>query len=557
MKKIFRNSIYMLVAGALMASCADYNVTDDFHADPDPSVVRKYTEFNPVKSYIDRTANPNMAIGATTGLVDFLNMDRSHAAIMTNFDNVSFGKDLMMGTVVNDKGVMNFANLMLLLNHMDEIGGTVFGSPIVANASQADEWIDMLTAPIEVAVDFVEGKTVNFNDYNVGDEPGTNKVTAANQMSKIAKYDGQNALKIPSRGKVNIVEGFKLEPNATYTSTFWAKADADAYFYVNFSGNPIHGTATDDGRWLVAAGKWTKIIIEGKAPEGVTDGFLELETPRGYTLYLQKVEVGYYPDNHVEQTEKQKNDTIMYALDRWCDGIMNINEGRIKMFDLIDEPIDNTKKLLDKDIYDIKHSTTKRPFWQDVLGSENYAPVVAKKATEKFTEYGGKAEELKFFISETGLEDDTKMKSLEEWIKIWENKGAKIDGITAKMNLTFYENQEKLAAAKVAYETLLDNLAKTGKLIRLSNFDIKYTDETNQNVTAVKITDEQRQKLADFNAYAIKAYLNKIPKEKQAGICKNNLVDSSDPVGLWANDRTDGWIRNATYKAWCEALGGK
>lgn len=553
MKKIFRNSIYMLVAGALVASCADYNVTDDFHADPDPSVVRKYTEFNPVKSYIDKTTNPNMAIGATTGLEDFLNMDRSHAAIITNFDNVSFGKDLMMGTIVNNKGVMNLANMMDLLRHMDEINGTVFGSPIVANANQADGWIDMLTAPFEISVDFVEGKTVNFNDYKVGPYDGTNKTK---YLAKIAKYDGQNVLQIPSQAKVNIIEGFTVDPKATYTITFWAKADKDGSYRVNFSGRTIDGTA-GSGKWKSPTGKWTKVVVESKPAEDATEGYFEITTTLGTTINIQKVEVGYYPDNHVEQTPEQKKDTLMYALDRWCDGIMNINEGRIKMFDLIDEPIDS-KSVLENELYDLKHSTPEKPFWQDVLGSENYAPVVAKKATEKFTEYGGKAEDLKFFISETGLEDATKMKSLEEWIKIWEKNGAKIDGITAKVNLTFSEKDEKLAATKVAYEALLDNLAKTGKLIRLTNFDIKYNDENNQNVIASKITEEQRQKLADFNAYAIKAYLNKIPKEKQAGICKSNLVDSSDPIGLWAKEaKTSDWIRTATYKAWCEALGGK
>ena len=54
MNKIFRNLSLMLAAGALAVSCADYNVTDDFKADPDPSVVEPYKDYAPVKSYINR-----------------------------------------------------------------------------------------------------------------------------------------------------------------------------------------------------------------------------------------------------------------------------------------------------------------------------------------------------------------------------------------------------------------------------------------------------------------------------------------------------------------------
>ena len=105
---------------------------------------------------------------------------------------------------------------------------------------------------------------------------------------------------------------------------------------------------------------------------------------------------------------------------------------------------------------------------------------------------------------------------------------------------------------------LLDNLAATGKLIRLSNFDIKYQDATGASVTADKITPEQRQRLADYYGFVIKSYMNKIPHEKQAGLCKGNLADTTDPVGLWSVDKeSKDWVRTATYKAFCDALSGQ
>ena len=144
------------------------------------------------------------------------------------------------------------------------------------------------------------------------------------------------------------------------------------------------------------------------------------------------------------------------------------------------------------------------------------------------------------------------------WINIWDGKGAKIDGINAKLNLVYSEDAATLKANNDILENLLKNLASTGKLIRVSNFDIKYQNADGNNVAAKDITAEQRQKLADYYADVIKSYMATIPKDKQAGICKGNLADTSDPVGLWAVDtKSKDWVRTATYKAFCEGLTAK
>ncbi|MBR4897230.1 MAG: endo-1,4-beta-xylanase [Prevotella sp.] len=535
----------------LLAACADYNETDNFSAEPDPSFVEPYKDLAPVKSYIDRNTYPNMTLGATLKVADFNKQELAHAVAMTNFDNVAFGTTLMSGAIVNSKGVMNFLDMMDLLDHVEEIGGEVFGSPIVANTNQADDWLNYLTAPIEVVVDYVEGKTVDFNTMSVGAYDGTiEKGKAA-----IVKYDSQNVLQVSPSSSVRIIEGFEVNPLAKYTTTFWAKADKEINYDINFSGTAVTGSGTN-GTWVLKPGKWTKVVVEAQSAPDVTDGYLSIVTARGITINIQKVQVGYYPDNHRPQTEKEKTDTINYALNAWCDGLMKINAGRIKSFDLIDEAIDS-KATLDNGMLDLKHSTDKI-FWQDILGSENYAPVVSKVASAAFEKHGGNVEELKFFISEAGLDKQNKFESLKYWIGIWDGKGAKIDGINAKLDLTFSEDADKQAANVATLNTLLDNLATTGKLIRLSNFDIKYQDASGANVTAKDITDEQRQKLADYYGYVIKSYMTKIPHDKQAGICKGNMSDTGDPVGLWAIDtKSKDWVRTATYKAFCDALSGK
>ena len=553
MNKNLRNSLLMLAAGAFVVSCADYNETDNFKAEPDPTFVEPYKDLAAVKSYIDRATYPNLTLGTTLKVTDFNKQELAHAAAVTNFDNVAFGTTLMSGTIVNAKGVMNFLSMSDLLDHVEEIGYDVYGSPIVANANQADDWLNLLTAPIEIQVDYVEGKTVNFNDMAVGAYDGTIEKGKAS----IVKYDNQNVLQIsatPTPGQVRIIEGFDVDPLAKFTTTFWARADKDASFDVNFSGTKVAGSGPN-GKWTFKKDKWTKVVVEAQSAEGVTEGYLRIDNSRSAVLYIQKVQVGYYPDNHRPQTAEEKSDTINYALNAWCEGLMKINDGRIKSFDLIDEAIDS-KAEIEEGILDLKHSTEKI-FWQDILGSENYAPAVSKVASAAFEKYEGNPAELKFFISETGLEDAKKFNSLMYWINIWDAKGAKIDGINAKLNLAYSEDAATQEANKASLDNLLDNLKSTGKLIRLSNLDIKYINADGVSVLASNITDEQRQKLADYYGYVIKSYMTKIPNDKQAGLCKGNMSDTSDPVGLWSVDsKSKDWVRNATYEAFCKALGG-
>jgi hypothetical protein len=490
-----------------------------------------------------------MTLGATLKVSDFNKQDLAHAACVTNCDNAFFGTSLMSGNIVNAKGVMNFLDMSDLLSHVEEIGYEVYGSPIVANTNQPDEWLANLTAPIEIPVEYVEGKFVNYNDST--EFHGTVEKGSAS----IAKYDDQNTLKLGTGSQVRIVEGFEVSPLDKFTTTFWVKSDKDASYTVTFSGNKVDGAGTE-GKWILKAGKWTKVTVEAQSAEGETEGYLRIENSRSAVMYIQKVQVGYYPDNHRPQTEEELQDTIMYALNTWCDGLMKINAGRIKLFDLIEDAID-TKTVMDNGMFDLKHSTSKI-YWQDILGSEYYAPVVSAIAGNKFAEHEGDASLLKFFISETGLEDQQTFESLKYWINIWDGNGAKIDGINAKLSLNYSEDAATLEANKAAYEKLLENLATTGKLIRLSNFDIKYKDAEGSNVSASEITSDQRQKLADFYAYAIRTYMSKIPNDKQAGICKGNLADTSDPVGLWSIDtKSKDWVRTATYKAFCEALSGQ
>lgn len=557
MNKIYKHGLFMLAAGALAVSCADYNVTDNFTPEGTTPTEYPYSEYDAINSYIDKSKYPNMTINTGLTSKEFKAQELEHAAAVTNFDGVTFGADFMSGKFMRANGVQDFTDMQDILEHTEELGFNVFGSPIAANNNQADEWISRLTAPITIFVEYVEGDKV---DYTKMDK--FNGTTVSGTAGTIEKKQGVNALKIANRAKVNIIEGFDVDPLAKYTITFNAWTDAaggQAQFNLNFCGKSIEGIGTG-GIWTFGAGGWRTVVVEGvRCPEDATAGYLTLENTRSGIIWISDVEMGFFPDDHRAQTEEEVNDTINYALNTWCNALMRYNAGRIKSFDLIEEAISASSKL-DNGMLDLKHSTDKI-YWQDIFGSENYGPKVYKAAAAAYEKNGGNPSELKFFVSESTLENETKMESLNYWIGVWEAGGAKIDGITAKLgNLAYYVDAEKFAANKAAFDKMLDKLAATGKLIRLTNFDIKYIGEDGKAINADKLTDEERQCVADYYAYAIRSYLTKIRADKQAGIYKGCLVDKSENVGLWASrkvGKTTDWVRTSVYKAFCEALSGK
>ena len=126
MKKII-NGLFASSCLLLAISCADYNETTGFTAEPDPTIVQPYNGLAPVKSYINREKYPNMKLGAQFEVSEFNKQELSHAAAVTNFDDAAFGATLMSGKIVNAKGVMNFLDMKDLLDHVEEIGGEVFG----------------------------------------------------------------------------------------------------------------------------------------------------------------------------------------------------------------------------------------------------------------------------------------------------------------------------------------------------------------------------------------------------------------------------------------------
>ncbi|MDE6693128.1 MAG: endo-1,4-beta-xylanase, partial [Muribaculaceae bacterium] len=170
------------------------------------------------------------------------------------------------------------------------------------------------------------------------------------------------------------------------------------------------------------------------------------------------------------------------------------------------------------------------------------------------------------FINDYNLESDwdgnKKLKSLINWIKKWEADGETyIDGIGTQMHISYYENSGTQNSKKNAITNMFKLMAASGKLVRVSEFDMGYVNASGRDVPTGEMTEKQHQNMADYYEWIIKEYFRLIPPEQQWGICfwcptdspANSGWRANTPVGIWTNGT---FYRKHAYAGIVRGLGG-
>ncbi len=276
--------------------------------------------------------------------------------------------------------------------------------------------------------------------------------------------------------------------------------------------------------------------------------------------------------NTIPLTPEEKKDTLTWAMDNWIKGMMEATAEKVSAWDVVNEAISGAD--FDGDgKYDLQSATNSdNPannfYWQDYLGNEDYVPIVVEKARKYYDEFkGANTKPLKLFINDYNLESDWdnngKLKSLIEWIKVWESKGITIDGIGTQMHVSCYANPDIQASKEKHYVQMLELMAATGKLVKISELDMGYIDMDGNTVPTTSMTEEQHKQMAKYYQFIVKKYFEIIPAAQQYGITQWCVTDAGgelgtgwrggEPVGLWDIN----YNRKHTYAGFADGLQGK
>ena len=146
-----------------------------------------------------------------------------------------------------------------------------------------------------------------------------------------------------------------------------------------------------------------------------------------------------------------------------------------------------------------------------------------------------------------------------EWIARWESDGETvIDGIGTQMHVTYYMNPETQKSKEEHVVKMLELLASTGKLIKISELDMGIADAEGNTIKTADVTFEQQKAMAEYYKFIVTKYFEIIPAAQQYGITQWCITDSPDgsgwragePVGLWDIN----YARKPAYGGFCDAL---
>ena len=149
------------------------------------------------------------------------------------------------------------------------------------------------------------------------------------------------------------------------------------------------------------------------------------------------------------------------------------------------------------------------------------------------------------------------------WIEVWESDGVtKIDGIGTQMHVSCYENPQTQASKEEHVVKMLELMAATGKLVKISELDMGYVDANGQTVPTTSMTEEQHKAMAAYYTFIVSKYFEIIPAAQQYGITQWCITDASgelgtgwrggEPVGLWDQN----YSRKHAYAGFAEGLKG-
>lgn len=556
--------LFAAVTSMLLTSCAD-NSQLEFSVEKPASIsqLEYLNEYNPLKTYVDRTANPNFKLGAGVSVSDFSVTGAASRLVQTNFDEVTAGYEMKHGAIVKDNGTMDFENVTAFLANTKKAGLTVYGHTLCWHSNQNAIYLNKLIAPTIIP----GGGGAGGYSYKF-----TNTTAGNFWVSQIA-YDlkpnlpnnTEYVLTFYVKGTANGSIRPELQSSSDYSSNGfglvsvtdkWTKIELKTTttkntrnrFVISF-GDYV-GSVFIDNITLCQSGNPTSIITGGDFENGTTGwGGWGSTSSRGLSAQGEGYSVG---DIIVEKTPEEKRVIIDAALETWIAGMLTATKEGVKAWDVVNEPMsdwpDPTKL---KTGVGKASMATDEFYWQDYLGKD-----YAVRAIQLARQYGNANDKL--FINDYGLEgaDQKKCIGLIEYIKYIESKGVTVDGIGTQMHVTLGETTIE------GIRAMFTNLAATGKLIKVSELDMGIRLEgATANAKTKVVTNEQHQQMADFYQQIVKAYFELIPAAQRYGITQWAITDSpsgsswrpDEPIGLWTLD----FSRKHAFAGFAKGLSGK
>lgn len=530
MKRNFKTLPFIAAALLMIYSTSCQKKYDDVQV-PDVPLLTSTGNVNPADSVgvlktLTASSFPNMGMAVTYG---YMSTNASYVATLKAQANaVTFGNELKEGSVVSNTGVYNYTTADELYTLCNNNGLQVYGHTLVWHSQQSATYLNSLIAP--VASNPVITNVLANGGFELGSGSTFTNWSVYNGAGSFSAGSGSSEVRTGSRSlKVTVVASgqaysvqlasdlFNTTVGTTYTMTFYIKALA--------AGGKMRistGTTAQYSADYVPTTDWTPFTFTFAAKDAQTRVLIDI----GYsanTYLLDDITVTTpISSGSTALTPAQMATAIDGEMNRYITTTMQRYTGKIKAWDVVNEPFINNGALRTSSNYTIPAANTGSEFlYGQYIGTKYDASNYVLKAFQ----YAKAADPTSLrFINDYNLETSkAKTDSMKALVTFINTKGALVDGIGTQMHVSITTSHSGI---DYAFKTL----ASTGLKIRISELDvIVNTSKSATYVPSATVLSLQ----GDMYKYILQSYLANVPAAQRFG------------VTVWGVSDTDSWLNVA------------
>lgn len=532
MKKIHNILLASAAASMLLTGCVeDFDTSYAAGEKPESVVMDDLTRgYEVLKNYT------GMKLGANLTIADLKAANTSFSTVLANFNEVNVADGFSHAAVVADDGTVS-------ADASKDAVDAAIAAGLVPTASLFAPNAWNLTVMKEATKDiWVDGENVDlhqmydFESSAIGDVFGTDK------DSKVAKDPtGKNGKSLFNKKgakfiefPVNLPEGASLSTIKTISFDYYSSnAKKDVVIRVKVGDKALQlrnfGVPTKAKTWETFVVDLSKVnLTETFDADALKSSDISLVIGQGAVpqqVYVDNIDIyapyqkpGYYKPRPVEE----KAADVKKAMFAYVDSVMQNYGDKVQAWNV-------ASNLIEDLFYTLKSSenmVADGEFYPNDYMDENWVADVCKEIHSK------KADAKLFYSEENLLTDAEKTEAAINYIKQWNEAGAQIEGIDAKLDVPY--NSSSLAETKANIDNLLATLKASGLQVRLSDMNVYLADASGTVADQSKATFEDYKGMAELYAYILNKAQD-VLGDKLYGVSFSTINQGTTGVGLWSN----------------------
>lgn len=532
MKKIHNILLASAAASMLLTGCVeDFDTSYPAGEKPENVAMDDLTRgYDVLKNYT------GMKLGANLTIADLKAANTSFSTVLANFNEVNVADGFSHAAVVADDGTVSADASKDAVDAAIAAGLVPTASLFAPNAwnmnvmkeATKDTWVDGENIDLHQKYDFESSAIGDVfgtdTDSKVAKDPtGKNGKSLCNK--KAAKF-----IEFP----VNLPEGASLSTIKTISFDYYSSnVKKDVVVRVKVGDKAVQvknfGVPTKAKTWETIVADLSKVdLTETFDADALKSSDISLVIGQGAVpqqVYVDNIDIysPYQQPGHFDpRPAGEKAADVKKAMFAYVDSVMQNYGDKVQAWNV-------ASNLIEDLFYTLKSSenmVADGEFYPNDYMDENWVADVCKEIHSK------KADAKLFYSEENLLANAEKTDAAINYIKQWNEAGAKIEGIDVKLDVPY--SSSSFAETKANIDKLLATLSAAGLQVRLSDMNVYLADASGTVVDQSKATFEDYKGMAELYAYILNKAQD-VLGDKLYDVSFSTINQGTTGVGLWNN----------------------